>query len=576
MKKISEILKKNNWDKVTVLLRPKRAQLTIIMICTVTIYLTSLFLPLALQKGIDAALAHETDKLYWMLGFSIISTAIEIVFVNWRLITIVNLGAYLDFILSARVIKIILSRSYTSQKFSSGLILTTTNQIQNIKNFILHTIPQSTLDIGLAIISFLIIFNFHQPTALLVAGILFFSTLPLKAKSSKLQNDINSYNNLENKKQTAISSLAFSLKNIKYHGLESFLHRKTLQHLKLSATSLRQLLHTSRAIQAWSSITSRTLTLAVLISGCIAVRANELTFGEFMIIQILASRLNSLIVSTSEIISKYQEAKATLTKIQFLYDLPAEQTLEKFKPADSDTASISLSNISSRHQTGNIALDNVSFKVSNSGLIVLAGVSGSGKSTLANTLLGIYGVSSGDIHYYGKNTSTLDTRDIRKLFSVTDQDNYIFSGTIRENLCCGRKISDDAIFHTLERVGLKSLVESLPGNLEYPITENGRELSGGQKQRICLARAFLKGNRIYILDEPTSALDSEASAGVVRNLLDMRSDNLVICITHDPKIMNSSDKIILMHEGSIHAIGSHFELIESCPEYKYIYNSVRK
>jgi ABC-type bacteriocin/lantibiotic exporter with double-glycine peptidase domain len=571
MKNSKSITKKSGWSAVFTLLKPKRIRLLAVATCTVAIYVTSLIYPLALQKVIDAALTNDIRQFHWMLACSIIAASLEIALSTWRLTATINLGAYLDLKLSGKLTKIVLSRIHTNQQLSPGSILNTTNQIKHIKDFILNTAPQTTLELGQAFISFILIANFSKTIAILVLAALILSALPMKLRSSELPLHLHEYNKFENQKQNTVSSLATSLKQIKHHALESFFYRKLLTHFKAASTSLCNLLKTSAAIQFWGTLTSRSLTFIVLISGCISVSQNELSIGEFMIIQLLASRLSSLLSASSDFISKYQEAKAALDRFDRFSELPAEYSPFKSISKKFASSAITISNIHSLHENGTFALANISINFPHSGLIALTGKSGSGKSSLIYTLLGIYGYSSGEIYYYGSEISTLNIRSVRRHISVADQDTYIFPGTLRENLCCGRTIDNSQIFRTLELVKLLPFIESLPEKLEYRVNENGRELSGGQKQKICLARALLRDNSCLILDEPTSALDKESSASILSSLVDLSKNHLIICITHEPEIMKKSDNVILMNHGSIIASGHHIELMKSCPDYRKIH-----
>ncbi|VVP65053.1 Vitamin B12 import ATP-binding protein BtuD [Pseudomonas fluorescens] len=565
--------KKHTWNNVFTLLKPKRLQLFIIATCTILIYITSIVFPLSLQKGIDAALDEDSSQFYWMLSLSIVASIIKITLSNWRLITIINLGAYLELSLSGKFVKTILSRAYTKQQLSPGCILNATNRISHIKDFTLNTAPQTFLEVGQAVISFILIFHFSPTIAILTAAILAFSTLPLRIRSSNLPHRLQEYNIQENKKQNTVCSIAFTLKQIKYHALESFIYRKALHRLKNTTASLRTLLKVSSTIQLWGSLTSRTLTFIVFVSGCLSVKSNNLTIGEFMIIQLLVSRLSTLLCSTSDLFSKYQEAKTALDNMEFFNQIPAENSLSTSDTKAEENKIFATFNLTSQHPNGNNALQNINFELNSSGLIVFAGVSGSGKSTLAHTLMGLSGYSTGEIYYFGENITTLNIRGVRRDISVTDQDNYIFSGTLRENLCCGRTITNSQIFHTLDCVGLTSFVETLPESLDFFIDENGRELSGGQKQKICLARAFLKDSKCYILDEPTSALDSEATSRISSALTALSKTHLIICITHDPGLMKKANKIFFITKGSIIASGHHTELMSLCSDYKKMYTT---
>lgn len=152
-----------------------------------------------------------------------------------------------------------------------------------------------------------------------------------------------------------------------------------------------------------------------------------------------------------------------------------------------------------------------------------------------------------------------------------EQDSYIFPGSIRENLSCGKEISDYELHQALTSVSLNEFVDSLPNQLDHQILGDGKSLSGGQKQKLCLARALLCENSFYILDEPTSAMDGTSSVKITNLILRLKHNCLVICITHDPYIIQEAQNILFMSRGTVIASGSHKQLIDSCVPYREMY-----
>lgn len=564
-----------NWKWAMSSLKVQKHLLTALTLSTLTMYATSFIYPLALQQTIDSALNKDINTFFWMLSLSIFISIIEIMCSNSRLKLIISLGTRLELKLLGKFLRSILSRKYNQERLLPGNILNSINQIKCIKDFLLHTVPQAALDLGQAAISLILIAYFSKLIAILLAVTLLISALIIKAHSSNLSKQTETYFKLESQKQNVASNITFSLKSIKCHAIESFLYRRFIHQSKQTLGSLSNVLNSSRSIQLWGVTTSRALTIGVLICGCFAVSNGRLTFGELITIQILIARMISPLSGISDLLKRYQEAKTAIIQIDILNNLPSEPTLRNTELKISIGHKIAIRNISSIHPDGTRALQNISVRFPDTGLVVLAGTNGSGKSTLVHTLLGIHDCSSGEILFSNEVIASLKTRDLRKKISFMEQDSYIFSGSLRENLCCGKGISDSKIYYTLEIVDLTKFVKGLPNALDHIITDDGKNLSGGQKQKICLARALLRGNSFYILDEPTSAMDGESSTKILKQILELSNDCLVICVTHDPIIMRDAETILLMSGGSVIASGNHDELIRSCAAYKAMYFSTQ-
>lgn len=207
--------------------------------------------------------------------------------------------------------------------------------------------------------------------------------------------------------------------------------------------------------------------------------------------------------------------------------------------------------------------------------IALVGNSGGGKSTIVSLLPRFYDVDSGHILIDGIDIRRSRLQSLRDKMAVVFQDNFLFSGTIRDNVKIGKPdASDDEIWKALDMAYLADFTSSLKEGLDTYIGERGILLSGGQKQRLAIARAFIKDAPIIILDEATSALDNKSEAVVQKAIENLMKDKTVFVIAHRLSTIRNADKIVVINEGEIMEIGSHEELmgIED-GFYKTLYNA---
>ncbi|MDD3150424.1 MAG: ABC transporter transmembrane domain-containing protein, partial [Candidatus Gastranaerophilales bacterium] len=220
-------------------------------------------------------------------------------------------------------------------------------------------------------------------------------------------------------------------------------------------------------------------------------------------------------------------------------------------------------------------LKNINLEVKAGETVAFVGNSGGGKSTIAHLLPRFYDIKSGSITINGYDIKDLTLESLRANISFVFQDNFLFNGTIKENVLLGKEnASDKEVNLALERAFLKDFIESLPDGLNTKIGERGVMLSGGQKQRVAIARAFIKNAPIVVLDEATSALDNKSEQIVQMALNKLMEDRTVFVIAHRLSTIQGADKIIVLNQGEIVETGNHATLINvENGQYKSLYNS---
>ena len=220
-------------------------------------------------------------------------------------------------------------------------------------------------------------------------------------------------------------------------------------------------------------------------------------------------------------------------------------------------------------------MKNVSFTVKKGETFALVGNSGGGKSTIVNLIPRFYDIKSGNVMIDGVDVRDITLESLRDNISIVFQDNFLFSGTIRENIMLGNlNATEEELRKALKDSYLEDFVNSLEKGLETNIGERGVLLSGGQKQRIGIARAFLKNAPILILDEATSALDNEAEKIVQQAIENLMKDRTVFVIAHRLTTVQNADRIAVIKNGELVELGNHNELVHiENGVYKHLYES---
>jgi subfamily B ATP-binding cassette protein MsbA len=276
--------------------------------------------------------------------------------------------------------------------------------------------------------------------------------------------------------------------------------------------------------------------------------------------------------------STYNSVLMSFLAIERVFDVLDSVPAIKDKPDATQMPSvhknIEFKNVSFEYIKDVPVLKNVNLTVNQGDVIALVGNSGGGKSTLVSLLPRFYDVTSGQICVDGTDIRDFTLHSLRQNIAVVFQDNFLFAGTIRENILLGDQNATEAqIKKAIKMACLDDFIKSLDNGLDTQIGERGILLSGGQKQRIAIARAFLKNAPILILDEATSALDNKSEAVVQKAIENLMRDKTVFVIAHRLSTIRNATKIVVINHGEIVESGSHDELLKNeCGAYKMLYD----
>jgi ABC-type multidrug transport system fused ATPase/permease subunit len=217
---------------------------------------------------------------------------------------------------------------------------------------------------------------------------------------------------------------------------------------------------------------------------------------------------------------------------------------------------------------GKPVLENVSFRVAAGETLGIVGPSGAGKTTLLNLVARFYDPSSGAVKLDGEDLRAFRLRDIYGMVAIVTQDPFLFSTTIRENILCGRPgVSQDEVEAAARAAEIHHEIMAMPDGYETIVGQGGRSLSRGEAQRVNIARAILKNAPILLLDEATSSLDSYSEARVQLAVDRLVAGRLAISVAHRLSTLRNASRILVLEHGQAMGLGTHRELLETCPTY---------
>ena len=313
-------------------------------------------------------------------------------------------------------------------------------------------------------------------------------------------------------------------------------------------------------------------TVVILWIGFSMVSAGTVTIGALMTFYALLSYFTEPVKNLIELQPMMQTAIVAAERLNDILDIEAEQH-EVLPEFENEWNEIEFENVDFRYGNHELALKNVSFSIKKGEKIAIVGESGCGKTTVTKLLMRFYSPEKGTIKINGKDIAGYSVDSIRNRISYVDQNTFLFSDTVKNNLIIGNtSVSDEDIFMACKVSKADEFIEKLPFGYETFLEENGNDLSGGQRQRLSIARALLRKPDLLILDEATSNLDTITENGIKNTVFDIKNDLTCIVIAHRLNTIKDCDRIIVMDNGKIVEIGTHEELMKSEGRYSEFYN----
>ncbi len=317
----------------------------------------------------------------------------------------------------------------------------------------------------------------------------------------------------------------------------------------------------------------RLITVFVMICGAWFFIQGKIEMGEFMAFLLLSNiffrpieKINAVIESYPKGIAGFKRYLEIMDTEPEIADVPDAVSLSTVR------GDIRFEGVTFGYEPSRTILNNIHLTIRAGETVAFVGPSGAGKTTICSLLPRFYDVDQGTITVDGIDIRNIKLQNLRKHIGIVQQDVFLFSGTIRDNIAYGDlHATDQQIWEAARRASLDELIRSLPDGMETVIGERGVKLSGGQKQRLSIARMFLKNPPILILDEATSALDTETEAQIQKSLAELSVGRTTLVIAHRLTTIQSADRIIVVNSEGIAEQGTHQELIHSGGVYSRLH-----
>jgi len=312
---------------------------------------------------------------------------------------------------------------------------------------------------------------------------------------------------------------------------------------------------------------------SILLGAAMALSHPETSPGTLMAFGMLAARASGPLVQMTKLLQDGGEISGAIADAGFVLNHPPEVSRVGQGLRLPVFGNIAFQGVNFRYAAGApLALNDVTINIEPGTIYGIMGRSGSGKTTITRLLQGLNTKYEGIIKIDGMDLREMDLRHLRTSIGVVAQENFLFSGTIRENIGMARPNATFAeIVRAAQLAGAEEFIERMPRGYDTYLAEGGSNLSGGQRQRLAIARALVLDPAVMILDEATSALDAESEAIINANLLRIAQSRTIICVSHRLAMLVPADAILVMERGKVYDVGTHHELLHRCDIYKHLW-----
>ncbi len=524
----------------------------------------------------DVVPSKDMELLYELL--IIVGTAILVQATTSFLLTrILSVQAqYLIAELRAQVQKKVLSLpiSFFDNTKSGALVSRVMSDVEGVRNLIGTGLVQMIGGIFTAIVSVVLLVNINPwMTLFVLVPVSLFGLVALKA-FKYIRPIFRKRGEINAQVKGRLTETLAGVRVIKGFGAEEQEHKifekgvdRLFQNVKKSLTATALMTSSSTFLLAGIASTG------IMGIGGYYMMQGTMTAGEFLSFTMYLAFMIAPIVQMSNIGSQLTEALAGLDRTEELMNMTPEEALENRTIAlDTITGNIAFNNVSFSYLEGKEVLHNINFKAPAGSVTALVGSSGSGKSTIAGLAATFLTPKSGDITIDGTDISTVKLQSYRRHLGVVLQDEFLFEGTIKENILFPRPdATQEQLQQAIQAAYVNEFTDRFDDGLETLIGERGVKLSGGQRQRIAIARAILADPQIIILDEATSSLDTESEALIQKSLNELMKGRTTFVIAHRLSTIKKADQILVIESGKIAERGTHDELISAQGRYFDLY-----
>ena len=548
-----------------------------VLVASFVLSILAILPPLVVMAVIDKVLTHHSvSTLIMIAGFITIMLLYEAVIGYTRREMIAVIAARVDAKLSLHVFRRLLGLPLDFfEKEQAGVITHHLLQVNKVRDFLTGKMVQVALDLITLVVLLPVLFILQPMLTWLVlicgGGIALVVMLFL----SPISRAVALYIQAETQKSSVLIESIHGIRTVKSLALEP--QQRELWDKRTALATQRKL--SSMRIANWpqtiiSPIEGFMSRGVLLIGVAIALGSPDaIDTGSLIAFMMLSGRVASPLGGIARIMEDFQEVRVSVALAASVLNNKPESANPGAGLRPAIAGAVSFSKVTYSYPgTKSKALDDITFSIPAGTMLGLVGRSGSGKSTITRLLQGITRDYEGFVKLDSTDMREINLGHMRRSFGVVLQENFLFRGTIRENILAGRPglTLSDAV-RAARLSGAEEFIERMPDGYETWIEEGSPNLSGGQRQRLAIARALIHDPKLLILDEATSALDPESEALVNANLQRIAANRTMVIVSHRLSSLTDCDQILVLDRGRVVDIGPHLQLLETCSIYRQLW-----
>ncbi|TVP63604.1 MAG: peptidase domain-containing ABC transporter [Nodularia sp. (in: Bacteria)] len=546
-----------------------------VLLASFTLQLLGLGTPLITQVVIDKVMVQQSLPTLDVMAIALLLIAsFESILGILRLFIFTHTARRLDLSLSAQLFRHLmrLPLAYFESR-RVGDTIARVQELEQIRQFLTGTALTVILDSIFAVVYLVLMFYYNvQLTFVALAVLPLFAALTI-ISTPILRNWLNETFNRSADSQSFLVETITGIHSVKAHAAETVARDRWEGLFARFVRTGFKASTTSNISSNIGNFLTNFSSLLILWFGAKLVIEQNLTIGQLVAFQMLSGRVTGPLLRLVQLWQTLQQVLLSVDRIGDILNIAPEAELGTGLVLPPLKGQVTFEQIFFRYQPHiEPVLKGISFNVEPGQFVGIVGRSGSGKSTLSKLLQRLYQIESGRILIDGFDIKSADLASLRQQISVVLQEDFLFNGTVLENITLGHPdIAAEEVVEAARLAVAHDFISQLPYGYETNVGERGTALSGGQRQRIALARLFLSQAPILVLDEATSALDSETEQQVLQNLQKVSANRTVFLIAHRFAPLKRADLILVLERGVIAERGTHLDLLQQKGLYWSLY-----
>ncbi|WP_052742019.1 type I secretion system permease/ATPase [Kiloniella litopenaei] len=539
-----------------------------VMLASILINLFAIASPLFVMNVYDRVVPNGASATLAVLAIGVTTVFLfEFIMKNLRTYLVDVAGKNADVIIASRLLEQLMAMKLSSKPPSTGAMANNLREFESLRDFFTSGTLVALIDLPFIFLFIWIISIVAAPQVAVIPLIVVplvilvgvFLQIPLRKVIEKTHKE-------SSQKHALLVETIDGLETIKTTAAEGRIQRSWERFVGLTADSAGKAKLLSGISTTFAQLSIQMTTVVVVIVGVFLIIEKEMTMGALVASSMLTGRALAPLGTIAGMLTRLQQSRVALKSLDNIMSSEVERSADKtYLHRPRLSGEIELKKVTFNYPGQEVkALDNVSLKIKPGERVGILGRIGSGKSTIARLSLGLYDPTEGSVLADGTDIRQIDPADLRRNIGYVSQDNYLFFGSVKENISFGAPhVDDQTILRAASLAGVTDFLKTHPHGFDLQVGERGMSLSGGQRQAVVIARSLLLDPPILLMDEPTSGMDNSSEAAFKQRLAKAVVGKTLVLVTHRSSLLTLVDRLVIVDSGRIVADGPKAEVLEA-------------